>query len=317
MYLALDIGGTKTQGALFTDGGILLEDSLRIRPTRTFDGENAVYENVLDLAKEVSAAKDGAISAVGLGCPGPLDRRRGLIVHAPLMGWRNFPLAERLSADLALPVSIDKDTNLGALAETRLGVAKGLQNAVYITVSTGIGGGIVLNGEIHHGKNDGAGEVGHLPLDPDGLSCPCGSSGCFEMYASGTALLRQMTEDRDAGKKSLIFDIAHERDAPLSGKLLDEAAAAGDSYALALYRDEGFYLGAGLAAVFNLLDPEAVILGGGVTKGRVFFHVPMMETLQKRCIHPLTDGAVRYSEMNDRVVLYGAYLMIKDATSAR
>lgn len=289
MFLALDIGGTKTAAALFSDDGVLREDTYGSIPTKTFDGEEAIYQNLRALAERVMA-KGGDIHAIGVGSPGPLDRGRGLIIHAPLMGWKNFPIVERLCADFRLPVLLDRDANLGALAEVKRGVAQGLRNVVYITVSTGIGGGVVINGEVYHGKNDGAGETGHISLDPQGPPCPCGSRGCFELYASGTAL---------------------ERRSGMSGKQLDEAAAAGDNQALTLYREEGFYLGAGLANIFNLLDPEAVVLGGGVTKGRAFFHEKMMETLRERCIHPIEDSAVRYSEMNDRVVLYGAYFMVK------
>jgi glucokinase len=228
------------------------------------------------------------------------------------MGWRNFPVVERLRADFNLPVCIDNDGNLGALAEQRCGVATGAQNMVYITVSTGCGGGIMVNGEIYHGAHDNAGEFGHLSIEPEGLPCPCGSRGCFELYASGTALLRIMRQDMEAGEKSQAFDLAEHKSENISGKLLDQAAARGDRYALELYRKEGYYLGVGLANIFNLLDPEVLVLGGGITKGKDFFHKTMMDTLRNRAEPVIHDDTIRYSRMNDRVVLYGAFFLIKE-----
>jgi glucokinase len=243
-----------------------------------------------------------------------LDTKKGLIIHAPLMKWRNFPIVERLAADFHLPACLDNDGNLGALAEQRRGVARGLRNIIYMTVSTGCGGGILINGEIYRGANDGAGELGHMSIDPGGLECPCGSRGCFELYASGTALRNAVRADMASGKKSRVFELVNKEGEKNLGRHLDDAAAEGDAYALALYRKEGYYLGVGLANLFNLFDPELIVLGGGVTKGRRFFHQTMMETLKERSEQPVHDDSVRYSEMNDRVVLYGAFFLIREYT---
>ena len=197
-FLTLDIGGTKTSGALFDTEGTIVGDRVRVAPTQTFKGEEAVYRNVRDVAERIlsdcGVLRD-EILGIGIGSPGPLDSRAGVIIHAPLMGWRDFPLAARMGQDFGKPVRLDNDGNLGALAEQRRGVAKGLSNVLYMTVSTGCGGGVILNGELYRGVHDGAGEVGHMSIDPEGLPCPCGSRGCFELYASGTALLRRMRED--------------------------------------------------------------------------------------------------------------------------
>ncbi|MDR2468703.1 MAG: ROK family protein [Spirochaetaceae bacterium] len=312
-YLALDIGGTKTSAALFTGEGVLLETSFKTAATETEKGEEAVYETARALVQAALDSAEGGARGIGVGSPGPLNREHGIILHAPLMGWRNFPIVQRLAADFKLPVRLDNDGNLGALAEGRAGVAKAVPNLVYITVSTGCGGGIIADGKLYHGAHDSAGEIGHFSIDPQGPPCPCGSHGCFELYASGTALLDKMRLDMKAGKQSLVFKLAAFQPEKLSGRLLDQAAAAGDEYALSLYQQEGFYLGAGLANVFNMLDPEVIVLGGGITKGRHFFHDKMMETLAERCLRKPAEDAVRYSVLNDRVVLYGAYFLIKEA----
>jgi glucokinase len=314
-YLALDIGGTKTSAALFTPSGEIA--GVLTTPTETSRGEEAVYQNVRGLLEDLirrQGVAPEAIAGIGVGSPGPLDTKKGLIIHAPLMKWRNFPILERLGADFRLPACLDNDGNLGALAEQRCGVARGLRNIIYMTVSTGCGGGILINGEIYRGAHDGAGEVGHMSIDPDGFECSCGSRGCFELYASGTALLNVMRSDMASGKKSRVFDLANNEGGGISGRHLDAAAACGDEYALALYRKEGYYLGVGLANLFNLFDPELIVLGGGVIKGRRFFHKTMMETLKERSEQPVHDDSVRYSEMNDLVVLYGGFFLIREYT---
>jgi glucokinase len=316
-YLALDIGGTKTSAALFTHLGEIAGGLVVTIPSETFRGEEVVYQNVRDLLEDLIRRQGVAlreIAGIGVGSPGPLDTKKGIIIHAPLMKWRNFPILERLTADFHLPVCLDNDGNLGALAEQRCGVARGLRNIIYMTVSTGCGGGILINGEIYRGANDGAGEVGHMSIDPGGLECSCGSRGCFELYASGTALGNVIKAGMSSGKKSRVFEMVNNDGGKISGHHLDDAAAEGDEYALALYRKEGYYLGVGLANLFNLFDPELIVLGGGVTKGRRFFHQSMMETLKERSEQPVHDGSVRYSEMNDLVVLYGAFFLIREYT---
>ncbi|MDR1256896.1 MAG: ROK family protein [Spirochaetaceae bacterium] len=311
-YLTMDIGGTKTSGALFSADGTLVDDYVFTAESQTFRGEEAVYQNskgVLEHLLAHFALEKADIAGIGVGSPGPLDAENGVIIHAPLMGWRNFPIVKRLEQDFHVPVRLDNDGNLGALAEQRSGVAKGLKNVLYMTVSTGCGGGFVLNGELYHGHG-GAGEIGHITIDPDGLPCPCGSSGCFELYASGTAMIRMMREDMEKGVTSRVFALAGGDGEKLCGELLHRAAAEGDAYALNLLRGEGRFLGLGIANLFNMLDPDMIVLGGGVTKSRAFFHDELMNTVKRYCIQHITEDSIRYSIMNDRVVLYGAFYLI-------
>lgn len=314
-YLTLDIGGTKTTSAIFTEDGKILDDYSYTAKSETFNGEEAVYHNtkkVLDtvLAHHKMSIKD--VEGIGVGSPGPLDSKQGIIIHAPLMGWKNFPIVQRLSSDYNTRVLLENDGNLGALAEQRCGEAKGLSNIVYMTVSTGCGGGIIINKEIYQGSSGAAGEVGHISIMPDGLDCPCGSKGCFELYASGTAILRHMKEDLKAGIKSKVFELAGYKEEELDGKKLTDAADMGDEYALSLYKKEGYYLGVGIANIKNMLDPEVIVLGGGVTKARKYYHEELMSTLRSRTMQRVDDDFVRYSKLNDLVVLYGAFNLIKD-----
>lgn len=314
-YLSLDIGGTKTSASVFDENGNIVNNYVLKRKSETFKGEEAVYQNTKNVLEEILSElkiKKEDVIAMGVGSPGPLDTKKGIIIHAPLMGWENFPIVERLKEDFELPVYLDNDANLGALAEVRCGEGKGCKNLIYMTVSTGCGGGIIINNDIYRGSHDGAGEVGHMSVLLDGIDCPCGSKGCFELYASGTAINERMKADMLAGKKSLAFELAGHDPEKIDGSLLLKAASQNDEYALEAYRLEGYYLGLGIANLFNILDPEAIVLGGGVTKAKDYFHESCIKTLKKRCVHKVNDDMLRYSKLNDLVVLYGAYYLCKD-----
>jgi len=170
----------------------------------------------------------------------------------------------------------------------------------------------IINNDIYRGSHDGAGEVGHMSILPEGINCPCGSKGCFELYASGTAINERMKADMIAGKKSLAFELADYDPDKIEGSLLLEAASKNDEYALEAYKLEGYYLGLGIANLLNILDTEAIVLGGGVTKAKEYFHQSCISTLKERCVHRVDEGMLRYSKLNDSVVLYGAYYLCKD-----
>ena len=221
-------------------------------------------------------------------------------------------MAELLYQDYHKPVRVDNDGNLGALAEQRCGKGAGKNNVLYMTVSTGCGGGAVLNGNVYHGYRDGAAEFGHVSIDLEGKECPCHGKGCLELYASGTAMKRKMIEDMQTGKKSSVFEKAGYDPNAVNGKLLSEAAAEGDEYALEMYRQEGYYLGCALSIFFNSFSPDVFVLGGGVTKAKKYFHDELMRQLKSRAILDVEEKRVQYSEMNDRVVLYGGYYLIKE-----
>lgn len=310
-YLALDIGGTKTSVALFREDGTIEGEILR-RKSRTYEGENAVYENskqaVLELL-EAHGVSSKDLIAIGVGAPGPLDWETGIILHVPMMGWHNFPLAQQLTRDFGVPAFLDNDANLGALAEHRCGLAQGKNYVGYMTVSTGIGGGLVFNGEIYHGTWGGGGEFGHSSIDPNGPRCPCGNYGCLEMLASGTAIGRRLQEDGEKGVESVVFDLA---DAPGCAEL-SQAAQLGDEYAQSVFRELGYHLGVGLTNIFNLLNLDIIVLGGGVTKARQWFESTMLDTIEERCMHGFRRDQIAYSQMNDSVVLYGAYYLASES----
>ena len=311
----MDIGGTKTTGALFTEDGQPVDDYFYVVKSQTYEGEEAVYQNTrsaLDHVIEHFHVNMEDVLGIGVGGPGPLDVKRGVIIYSPMMGWKNFPVVDRLKADFGVPVIMDNDGNLGALAEQRCGLGKGLDHVLYMTISTGCGGGAVINGQIHHGHSDSAAEFGHISIDLEGKECPCGGRGCLELYASGTAMKRRMVEDLKNGVKSSAFEAVGYDPEKIEGRYLTEAAEQGDPYALGFWKQEGYYLGCALANLFNAYDPDVFILGGGVTKARRFFEDEMFRQLKARTVMHAEPDRVRYSQMNDHVVLYGAYYLISE-----
>lgn len=314
-YLMMDIGGTKTTRALFTEDGKPVDDYFHVVTSQTYKGEEAVYQNTrsaLDHVIDHFQVNMDDVLGIGVGGPGPLDAKKGIIIYSPMMGWKNFPVVDRLKADYGKPVVMDNDGNLGAFAEQRCGLGKGMDNVLYMTVSTGCGGGAVIGGQILHGHSDSAAEFGHVSIEKDGPVCGCGSRGCLETYASGTAMKRRMREDLNRGVKSMAFEACSYDPEKVDGKYLTQAAEAGDEYALEFYRQEGRYLGRGLSIFFNCFDPDVFVLGGGVTKARKFFHDEMMKELRAGAVRDVSDDRVQYSVMNDRVVLYGAYYLIRE-----
>ncbi len=314
-FLIIDIGGTKTTAVVFNNQGEPVTDFM-VKKSRTYEGDDIVFQNTIELAYEVLKAAGKTkedISGIGVAAPGPLDYRTGLIIDAPMMGWKNFPLGDRLREEFGVPVYVENDGNLGALAEANVGVAKGENVVLYQTISTGCGGGIAMNGKIYHGRNGFAGEFGHVSIDFSGPRCGCGGSGCFELYASGSAMNSRMKRDIGSGIKSMAFESIGYNPEKVNGKILSDAAEKGDPYAISMLQQEGYYIGVGLANLINLFDPDVIVLAGGMVKADKYFWYTMMNEIRRHACFQFDEDRIRISQLNDKVVAYGAYVMVKDA----
>ena len=315
-YLALDLGGSKTSVALFSSEGSIVDDYVYVKPSKTYDGEAAVYKNTVEAINSVLdkfgiCASD--LLGIGVGCPGPLDADNGIILDVPLMKWKNFPLGERLKQDYGVPVMIENDGALGALAEQRRGRGVGVQNLIYVTISTGVGGGAILNGELYRGTTGNAMEFGHISIDMNGLECPCGNKGCLELYCSGTAIKEKLIQDSMKEIHSLVFEMAGSDATKLDARLLSQAADLGDEYALDVFHQFGERLGFALTYLFNLLDPELIVISGGLSKANRFYHNDLIRAVEARSINRIKEKQIGYSRLCDQAVLYGAYHLIFEA----
>ncbi|GAA2147527.1 ROK family protein [Kitasatospora kazusensis] len=254
---AVDIGGTKIAAALVDEAGTLFARTQR--PTPATAGGETVLRTVLDLLDELAASpRWPGVRAVGVGSAGPVDTARGTVSPVNIPGWRDFPLVERISAHLAPArgrVVLAGDGIAIAAAEHRFGAARPYDNALCMVVSTGVGGGLILGGALHTGRTGNAGHIGHITVDLDGEPCPCGSRGCLEQLASGTAIARHAL--RSGWQPS-------SQDA--SAVAVAASARAGDPIALAAYDRAGRALAAGIAATATLVELDAVVIGGGVAQ---------------------------------------------------
>ncbi len=266
--LALDLGGTKIYSALVGSGDQIIKKD--VRPTEAAQGKEKVIANILASLEAVIPSRsrqDGLIAGIGVGAPGPLDSRSGTIFFAPNLEWQNVNLKEILENALGYPVFLENDANLAALGEYLYGAGQGHEDMVFITVSTGVGGGLVLGGEIYSGAFGGAGEIGHLVVAPDGPLCPCGNRGCLEAVASGRALKRKALDLIAAGKGRRILELAGGEPEGVEAPVITRVGHAGDPEARALLAEAGRYLGLAIGNIANLLNPSLFIIGGGVARG--------------------------------------------------
>lgn len=261
--IGIDIGGTKLATVLADKDGNILQKVRK--PTESEKGPQHAVQLLLGMVDEViglSGLARQEISGIGVSCGGPLDTKTGIVYSPPnLPGWDALPLKHMIEAELHIPTVLENDANASALAEARFGGGRGYDYVLYMTMSTGIGGGIVANGEIYHGANDCAGEVGHQILIPDGPLCGCGKHGCLEALCSGPSIARRAQE--------AIADQPDTRILKLAGGQLDrvrsehvlQAARNGDALAVALMEETAYYMGWGIANLVNILNPEIVLLG--------------------------------------------------------
>ncbi len=261
--IGIDIGGSKVAAGLVTPDGRLI--ARRTHPTPT-DRAAAVEEGIVRLVHDLSA--DHEVAAVGIGAAGWVDETRRVVRYSPHLAWRNEPIADRLAARLEVPVVIDNDANAAAWGEYRFGAGQGCRTFAMVTLGTGIGGGLVIDGELYRGRWGVAGEWGHLCVVPQGQICPCGNRGCWEQYCSGEALRREARALAGTGSPMALPLLARVGNDPaaIRGHHVTAAALAGDPACHEILVGVADWLGRGLAGLAAVLDPERFLVGGGVSE---------------------------------------------------
>ena len=295
--IGVDLGGTNiVVGAMSADGKHHF--AMRSIPTSAELGAEGVADRivgliegvVLDTIAETNSSRRDVIG-VGVGAPGPLDREKGLVVVAPNLGWRNFPLRDRISERLRLPVTLDNDANCATVGEWWQGAARGGTNVVGMTIGTGIGGGLILDGKLFHGVSDVAGEIGHTTIDLNGRHCKCGNYGCLEAYASGPAIATRAREVLVREETaSLLPSLVGNKLESITAETVYKAAQQGDAVASEIVRDTARYLGAGIANLLNILNVDVVVVAGGVTQAGDALFVPLRAEVRRRAFRPAVDA---------------------------
>jgi len=288
--VGIDLGGTFIKGGVIDlTGKVVYNTSV---DTKAEEGADAVLERMAQLSRQV--VKDASIDwkqvkCVGIGTPGPLNTREGIVYTAPnLPGWENVTVVKILREKLKLPVFLENDANAAAYAESWVGAGRGASSMIMLTLGTGIGGGIVLDGEVWHGRDDAAGEIGHMSINYDGPTCNCGSQGCLEAYASAPATVRRTLAEIEDGMMTSLSD---EIDAgkEITTKMIYEHAVAGDVFARQMIEATGRLLGVGVANLANIFNPELVVLFGGLSGAGEMLFAPVREEVKRRALKPAAD----------------------------
>jgi glucokinase len=294
--IGVDLGGTNVVvGAMPEDGSRQL--AMRSQPTRSERGAEAVTELIGSMINETLAAVCAQTGArredflgVGIGAPGPLDRDRGLVIVAPNLGWRDYPLRDRVHDVVGLPSTLDNDANCATVGEWWRGAAKGGRNVVGLTIGTGIGGGLIIDGKLYHGASDVAGEFGHTTIDSTGRRCKCGNYGCLEAYASGPAIADRAREALWDGANSTMLQLVGGDATLITAQTVYDAAEQGDEIAREVVRDTARFLGTGIANLLNGLNPDVVVVAGGVTQAGEALFEPLRNEVKKRAFKPAVQA---------------------------
>ncbi len=310
----IDIGGTKTAIALENSFGERI--AARVLPTQTDAVET--IENISTAIETMLNENQAELTAVGIGCPSPLDVKKGLVMSpSNLREWSNFPIVKLFKERFNVPVVLENDANTAALGEYVYGAGRGYKNIVYVTVSTGIGGGIILGGEIYHGVGAGAGELGHTIVQPDGFPCNCGSFGCVETICAGVHIARRAQEKLASDAKSLMSEIEPDIN-EVSAKTVVEAARRGDELAIEIWDETCKFLAIGIANAITLIAPEAVIIGGGIAAatGEMLF-APMRQLIPKYVsMIPADKINILPAELGSESGVCGALVLARKAVSS-
>lgn len=311
--VGVDLGGTNIRAVVFDDDMEILGRSEM--PTQAQEDPDDVIRRIATCVREAldrsSVAADDVVG-VGVGAAGLTDWRTGVVVLASNLGWRNVPLKERLEQELdGLRVEVDKDTNAAALAEARLGAGREFRHFLYVTAGTGIGGGLILDGELYRGATGGAGDIGHVVVDPDGPRCGCGDYGCVEVFSSGAGMVDRAREMLAGGEEAASSAMRVEG---LTTETIFEAAGEGDAVAARVVETAGRALGLALADYVNINNPEAIVLGGGVIRAGRAYMEPVERELRRRALPALGEIVKLVPPgLGDDVGVTGAALLLAES----
>jgi glucokinase len=301
----IDVGGSKIAGGVVDEHGTVLEELRVVSPATD---AAAIEQAIESLVTELRSRH--AIAAIGVGAAGYIDKARAVVMFAPNLAWRDLDLKADLQAKLDLPVVVENDANAAAWGEFQFGAGHDVDDLLLVTVGTGVGGGVVLDGNLYRGAFGVGAEIGHMRVVPDGILCGCGNYGCLEMYASGSALVRDVRAAARAGSllAADLVDRAGGDPAAITGPLVTDAARAGDPFAIEHLATLGRWLGEGIASLTAVLDPAVVVVGGGVSAADDLLLEPTRRAfaaqLTGRGHRPMLD--IRKARLGNRAGLIGA-----------
>ena len=309
--IGIDVGGTNVKIALVNDKGeILYSNSV---PTRAEMGYEYTVNNIKQAIKDlIEATNIHEIEGIGFDFPGQIDYKNGIVRLAPnIPGWVNIPIARIIENEFKIPTRIDNDVHCAALGELNFGAGKDCENFICMTIGTGIGSGIVINGKLVRGAANAAGELGHIKLQMhEGTLCGCGDTGCLEAFASGPSIVKMAKEYLLGGKSTKYQEMANGGE--ITPYIVAQAAQEGDPVAQRIFTKMGEYIGFGLSSVVNLLNPERIIIGGGVADAGDILLDPIKETIKKRAMKVAGSSVeIVPAKLGNTAGVIGASLLIE------
>jgi glucokinase len=311
--IGLDLGGTKLLTGV-VDAELEVHHESRERTTGA--SEQEVLDTIVEEIEEARAKRPNVVAA-GLGIPCTMDRERGVAINAVNLDITDVPIRDIVAERTGLPVFVDNDANVAALAEHRFGAAKGTGDAVMLTIGTGIGGGVIIDGQLYRGSIGAASELGHMVIDLNGPPCQgtCPNHGCIEALASGTALAREGTAKAGSHPESAL-GLALARDGGVTGKTVTDAAKDGDQAAVEVMELIGMRLGVGLSSLANIFTPDVLVIGGGVIVAGDLLLTPAREELRRRALPPMNETPVKEAQMGNDAGMIGAAEMALEESGA-
>jgi glucokinase len=285
--IGVDLGGTKILTALINQNGDIIGRAEM--ETKPMEGETAVFRRILHSIKKVlieTSIQKARLRGIGVASAGIIDSNEKTVLEAGNLGWKNVPIGKLLEDHLSIPVALSNDANAAAVGEWLWGSGKGHNHLIYITVSTGVGSGIISNGKLVNGVDDSAGEFGHISIDYNGQRCSCGNRGCLENLISGTAIANAAKYRLSQGEESHYLRGINQT--KITAKEVGEAALAGDSFSREILKEAGFFLGVGVTNLIHLFNPEVIVFGGSVMNVSELILPQVMQTVRERGIKSLT-----------------------------
>ncbi|KWX00277.1 glucokinase [Carbonactinospora thermoautotrophica] len=305
LTIGVDIGGTKVAGGVVDEDGTIIAQARRDTPSTD---SKAALDTIVEVVRELAA--EHPVDAVGLGAAGFIDEKRSTVLFAPNLSWRNTPVKEYVQQHVEMPVYVENDANAAAWAEYRFGAGQGESHLLCITLGTGIGGGIVVGGHLYRGRYGIAAEFGHMRVVPEGMRCGCGNKGCWEMYASGHALVREARQLAASGSPMAerLLELSGGQPERITGPIVTQAAQEGDPVSIELFEELGHWLGQGLASLAAIIDPGCFVIGGGVSEAGDLLLKPAREAFHRaltgRGHRP--EAEIRLAALGNQAGLVGA-----------
>ncbi len=315
--LAVDFGGTNIRAAIVDRRGTIV--NRHSAPTLANEGRDAVLGRVIETIEEVSESEDmESLAGIGISQPGPTEPETGVLYAAPnLPGWGGFALTAVLTERFSLAANAANDANAAAIGVHRFGNGRGSTNMIYMTVSTGIGGGIIIDGRLYVGSRGFAGEIGHIQIDADGPRCACGNTGCLEALSSGTAVARIARESLAAGEKSALIDLSGGDPNNVTAEMVAETARSGDLLGQRIFAEASRNLGIGIVGLIHAFDPDLIVLGGGLTQQFDLLLRGVTKEVKRRVLGKDQDKIpVIKSDLGDDAGLLGAAALAFEAADA-